>query len=93
MYVEALTHVATQSRPNGTGDERAVLERAHALFPITREMPRRHERQTIQFSKAAIPVLDKVVRPFTAKRHARIRMGHLAAGEAVPNFARSRMPL
>ena len=69
MYVEMLTRIVTQPLPDDTGDEKAALESVHALFPVTREILRRHGRQTIQFSKVAIPVLNQMVRPFTAKWH------------------------
>ena len=69
LYVEMLTRVVTQPLPDDTGDEKAALESVHALFPVTREILRRHGRQAIQFSKVAIPVLNQVVRPFTAKWH------------------------
>ena len=69
MYVEMLTRIVTQPLPNDTGDEKAALESVHALFPVTREILRRQGRQTTQFSKVAIPVLNQVVRPFTAKWH------------------------
>ncbi len=69
LYVEMLTRIVTQPLPDGAGDEKAALESVHALFPVTREILRRHGRQTIQFSKVAIPVLNQVVRPFTAKWH------------------------
>ena len=69
MYVEMLTRIVTQPLPDDTGDEKATLESVHALFLIVREILRRHGRQTIQFSKVIIPVLNQVVRPFTAKWH------------------------
>ena len=69
LYVEMLTRIVTQPLPDDTGDEKAALESVHALFTVTREILRRHGRQAIQFSKVAIPVLNQVVRPFTAKWH------------------------
>ena len=35
----------------------------------TRDILRRHGRKTVEFSKVAVPVLNQVVRPFTAKWH------------------------
>ena len=67
--MEMLTRIVTQPLPDDTGDEKAALASVHALFPVTREILRRHGRQAIQFSKVAIPVLNQVVRPFTAKWH------------------------
>lgn len=69
LYVEMLTRIVTQPLPSESGDETTTLDSVHALFGITREILRRHGRNTIQFSKIAIPVLNQVVRPFTAKWH------------------------
>ena len=45
------------------------MDSVYSLFPTTREILRTRGRRTIQFSKVAIPVLNQVVRPFTAKWH------------------------
>lgn len=73
MYVEMLTRITTQSLPEDAGDETTALESVHALFPLAREILRWHGRQTVQFSKVIIPVLNQVVRPFTTKWHQRSR--------------------
>ena len=69
LYVEMLTRIVTQPLPSEAGDEKTALDSIYALFGITREILRRRGRGTIQFSKVAIPVLNQVVRPFTAKWH------------------------
>ena len=69
LYVEMLTRIVTQPLPIEDGDEGAALDSVHSLFPITREVLRRYGRGTIHFSKVAVPVLNQVVRPFTAKWH------------------------
>lgn len=69
LYIEMLTRITTQSLPSEAGDEKTALDSVYALFGITREILRRRGRGTIQFSKIAIPVLNQVVRPFTAKWH------------------------
>ena len=69
LYVEMLTRIVTQPLPFEYGDEKTALDSIYALFGITREILRRRGRGTIQFSKIAIPVLNQVVRPFTAKWH------------------------
>ena len=69
LYVEMLTRIVTQPLPFEYGDEKTALDSIYALFGITREILRRRGRETIQFSKIAIPVLNQVVRPFTAKWH------------------------
>ena len=69
LYVEMLTRVVTQPLPSESGDEQTALESVYSLFPTTREILRWHGRKAVQFSKVAIPVLNQVVRPFTAKWH------------------------
>lgn len=69
LYIEMLTRVVTQPLPTEAGDEQAALKSVYELFGITREILRRKGRATEQFSKVAIPVLNQVVRPFTAKWH------------------------
>ena len=69
LYIEMLTRIVTQPLPAEAGDELTALESVYSLFPTTREILRQRGRGAIQFSKVAIPVLNQVVRPFTAKWH------------------------
>ena len=69
LYIDMLTTIVTQPLPAEVGDEETALASVHSLFPTTREILRRQGRNTIEFSKVAIPVLNQVVRPFTAKWH------------------------
>lgn len=69
LYVEMLTRIVTQPLPADAGDEKTALDSVYSLFPTTREILRRRGRKAIQFSKVAIPVLNQIVRPFTAKWH------------------------
>jgi hypothetical protein len=69
LYVELLTRVTTQDLSPGDGDEKAALDSAYALFPLTREILRRQGSGCGEFSKLAIPVLNQIIRPFTAKWH------------------------
>jgi len=69
LYVEMLTRIATQPLPAAHGHEQAALESVYSLFATTRDVLHRHGRRTVEFSKVAIPVLNQVVRPFTAKWH------------------------
>lgn len=69
LYVEMLTRIVTQSLPSDAGDEKTALDSVYSLFPTTREILRYRGRNAIQFSKVAIPVLNQIVRPFTAKWH------------------------
>ncbi len=69
LYVEMLTRIVTQPLPSEDGDEKTALDSVHSLFQTTREILRLHGRKAIHCSKVAIPVLNQVVRPFTAKWH------------------------
>ena len=69
LYVEMLTRIVTQPLPSDAGDETTALRSVYSLFPITREVLRHHGRSAISFTKIAVPVLNQVVRPFTAKWH------------------------
>ena len=69
LYIEMLTRIVTQPLPSEDGDEQTALDSVYSLFLATREILRRRGRGTIQFSKVAIPVLNQVVRPFTAEWH------------------------
>ena len=75
LYVEMLTRIVTQPLPSEVGDEQTALDSVYSLFGTTREILRRRGRNTIQFSKVAIPVLNQVVRPFTAKWHRESLLG------------------
>lgn len=69
LYVEMLTRVSTQRLPVEHGDEKTALESIFAVFGLTREILRKHGPGCIGFAKLAIPVLNQVVRPFTARWH------------------------
>ncbi len=69
LYVEMLTRIVTRPLPADAGDEKTAPDSVYSLFPATREILRRHGRKTIRFSTVAIPVLNQIVRPFTAKWH------------------------
>lgn len=69
LYIELLTRIATQPLPAEQGDEKVALKSVYSLFPLTREIIKRHKRDCIEFTKIAVVVLNQVVRPFTAKWH------------------------
>ena len=78
LYVEMLTRVVTQPLPVEIGDEETALDSVYSLFPITREVLRRRGRRAINFTKIAVPILNQIVRPFTAKWHGKRLAGDLA---------------
>ena len=69
LYVELLTRIATQYLPPEDGDEEAALQSVFIIFPLTREILRKHGSGAGEFAKLAIPVLNQIIRPFTAKWH------------------------
>ena len=69
LYIELLTRVATQHLSPEDGDEKAALDSIHAIFPLTREILRRRGSGCGEFARLAIPVLNQIIRPFTAKWH------------------------
>jgi len=69
LYIELLTRIATQHLQPQDGDEKTALDSIYSLFPLTREIIRRHGRDCVEFTKIAVVVLNQVVRPFTAKWH------------------------
>lgn len=69
LYVELLTRVTTQDLAPEDGDEKAALDSVYAIFPLTRDILRRNGSSSGEFAKLAIPVLNQIIRPFTAKWH------------------------
>ena len=69
LYVELLTRITTQYLPPDDGDEKTALSSVHVIFQLTREILRRHGSGCGEFAKLAIPVLNQIIRPFTAKWH------------------------
>jgi hypothetical protein len=69
LYVELLTRATTQYLPPEASDEKAALDSVYAIFPLTREILRHHGSGCGEFAKLAIPILNQVIRPFTAKWH------------------------
>lgn len=69
LYIELLTRVATQHLSPDDGDEKSALDSIYAIFPLTREILRRHGSGCGEFAKLAVPVLNQIIRPFTVKWH------------------------
>jgi hypothetical protein len=69
LYVELLTRITTQYLEPDSGDEKAALDSVYALFPLTREILKTHGSGAGLFAKIAIPVLNQIIRPFTARWH------------------------
>jgi len=69
LYIELLTRITTQPLPREHGDEQTALESVHKLFELTRDILHKHGPGCGEFAKVAIPVLNQIIRPFTAKWH------------------------
>jgi len=81
LYIELLTRVTTQHLLPEEGDEKAALDSIYVLFSLTREILRSHGSGCGEFAKLAIPVLNQIIRPFTAKWH-RLSMAGVFRDEA-----------
>lgn len=68
LYVEMLTRITTQTLPAQAGDEETALNSIYSLFLKTREILSQHGHKNKEFRMIAIPILNQVVRPFTAKK-------------------------
>lgn len=71
LYIELLTRVITQPLPEKDGIEKTALDSIYSLFPTTREILKKSGRKCDAFARFAIPVLNQIIRPFTAKWHKR----------------------
>lgn len=85
LYVEMLTRIVTQPLPLEFGDEKTALDSVYSLFSTTRNILHRNGRKTINFSKTSIPILNQVVRPFTAKWLRDTCQGHSISRMAARN--------
>jgi len=86
LYVELLTRITTQPLPQSHGDNKTALDSVYALFPLTREIIKRHGRHCIEFTKIAVVVLNQVIRPFTTKWHRLSLKGALDSQECSSQF-------
>lgn len=69
LYIELLTRITTQPLSPEHGVEKTALDSVFSLFPLSREIIKRHGRGCAEFTKLAIVVLNQIVRPFTARWH------------------------
>jgi hypothetical protein len=69
MYVQMLTRITTQPLPNKHGDEQTALTSVYSLFETTRNILEKYGRESPEFSKLAVIILNQKVRPVTAKWH------------------------
>lgn len=77
LYVELITRIATQPLATDEGEEISALASLHSLFATTREVLRDNGPKSVDLAYIAVPFLNQVVRPFTAKWHKRLEDGTL----------------
>lgn len=77
LYVEMLTRIAVQPLGEDEGDEKAALASLHSLFETTRQALKEAGPGSVRFAAVAIPFLNQVLRPLTAKWHPRLIAGVL----------------
>ena len=70
------------------GDENTALDTIYNLFPLTREIIKRHGRDCIEFAKIAVIVLNQLVRPFTEKWHRESLKGAFKKKQKCDEFRR-----
>jgi len=86
LYVELLTRITTQYLPPDAGDEVGALNSVYAIFPLTREILKSHGSGCGEFAKLAIPVLNQILRPFTAKWHRISTVEGISSGQRCLEF-------
>ena len=69
MYVQMLTRITTQPLSDEHGDEQTALTSVYSLFETTRGILTEHGRESPEFSKLAVVILNQKVRRFTEKWH------------------------
>lgn len=86
MYVEMLTRITTQPLPDQDGDEQTALKSVYKLFKITRGILKEYGRESPEFTKLAVVILNQKVRPFTARWHQRSRAAAFEDSAACAEF-------
>lgn len=86
MYVEMVTRISTQPLPDEDGDEQTALDSVYSVFATTRGILKEYGRESPEFSKLAVLILNQKVRPFTAKWHVPSLQGAFANPEKCAEF-------
>jgi hypothetical protein len=91
IHVELLTRITTQYPPAEDCDKMAAPDSIYALFPLTRDILRRHGSGSGEFTKLAIPVLNQIIRPFIARSH-RLSLAGVSRHNLQPEFPNRNWP-
>ena len=69
LYTELRTRISTQPLHYRSGDEETALNSLYQLFGFTREILKKHGPECRHFATFAVFLLNRHIRPFTAKWH------------------------
>lgn len=69
LYIELITRITTQPLDEESGNEQTALDSVFGIFKLTRDILHKTGPKAANFAKVAVLVLNKVIRPFTAKWH------------------------
>ena len=93
LYIELLTRISTQHLQPDHGDEKTALKSIYELFGLTRSTLKSQGRYCTEFAKIAIIVLNQVIRPFTAKWHAKSLAGSFGDASECQEFRKELIVL
>lgn len=79
LYTELRSRITTQVLNYQDGDEASALESVYRIFALTREIIHRHGRGCRHFAQFSLLVLNRQIRPFTARWHRKQVQGQLAS--------------
>lgn len=85
LHIELISRIATQQLGYSTGVEKAALTSIFELFGMARSLAKHHPDGGV-FEIVVWHVLNKYVRPFTAKWHGRSEVGELDALDRTDQF-------
>lgn len=88
IYTELRSRVTTQDLPYSDGQDAAALESVYTLFKTTRDAVNKQGPNCQIVAHIAFCMLNKVVRPFTAKWHLRNVSGKLVNNDERNEFRR-----
>jgi hypothetical protein len=93
LYTELRTRITTVPLRYQDGDEATALESIHSLFALTRELLHKHQRQCTHFGLLSVFMLNRGVRPFTAKWHKVLEGGGLTNEDTCRDFRKELLHL
>jgi hypothetical protein len=92
LYTELRTRITTQPLAYRAGDEATALDSVYRLFDLSRTVIKEHNGCT-HFAALTVRVLNRCVRPFTAKWHRQKVDGRLSSADVKFDFRRELLAL